>query len=98
LAQLLETELRLLAEHRYEELTPLDLARSALLATLPAVAPASARRALERCAALNAQVRDELQRARSATLAALAEVRRGQRAARGYAPFRRRPPRVSTNA
>ncbi len=98
LADLIESELELIIERRFEELPRLHAARTALVALLPAVPPASARAALERCVALNRQVRAELLRARATALDALCEVRRGQRAARGYAPFRSRPSRVSTNA
>ena len=98
LAELIESELHLIIERRFEELSLLDATRTALVAQLPAVPPQSARAALEHCVALNRQVREQLLRARATTLDTLAEVRRGRRAARGYAPFRRHPSRVSANA
>ncbi len=98
LAELLQSERELVAGRRFDELERLLATSAALIATLPPIPPPTTRAALERCAALNQQVRDELLRARETALAALAEVHRGQRAARGYAPFRRRRPRISTNA
>ncbi len=98
LARLIESELQLIAGSRLAELARLNAARAALIATLPAIPPASARLALERCLALNGQARDELLRRRTAALAALADIRRGQQALRGYAPFRRPRPRISANA
>ena len=98
LAELIESELELITQRRFEELPRLHVAATALIALLPAVPPRSASRVLEHCAALNRQVREELLRARSSALDALSEVRRGQRAARGYTPFRARPSRVSTSA
>jgi len=98
LAELLESELRLVAHRRFDELPRLNAARTALVTKFPTIPPPGARSALERCAALNAQVRDELLRARSGALAALADIRRGQHALRAYAPLRRRPARISANA
>jgi len=98
LAELIESELALVVECRFDELARVNAVRAALVATLPAVAPASARHALERCATLNRQVRDELLQRRSATVAALAEIRRGRHALGGYIPFSRRRSRISASA
>lgn len=98
LLALIESELQLVAASRFDELPRLAAARAALVARLPPAPPACARSALERCAALNGQVREELLRRRAATLAALEHIRRGRQAVRGYTPFRRRQPRISANA
>jgi len=98
LLALTESELQLVAGSRFDELPRLAAARAALVATLPPLPPACARSALERCAALNGQVRDELLRRRGAARAALEHIRLGQQALRGYAPFRRPRPRISASA
>ncbi len=98
LAGMIERELELVGDGRFDELERLQAAREALVATLPATPPACARAALERCALMQQRVTIEALRRREAVLLALAKVERARRAARGYAPARTRTPRVSASA
>jgi hypothetical protein len=98
LCELAEQELELLGAGRLDEVAPVDEQRTALIATLPAVPPAEARHALERCVLLERRVMVELVRARELVLVALAEVQHGQRAAHGYAPRPQRPASYSESA
>lgn len=97
LIELLSQELELAGEGRFQELADANAARAALIASLPAAPPASAREPLERAALMQARLDIELQRGKEALLLALRELQRASRAARGYAPAPRKP-RISTSA
>jgi len=98
LAALIERELQLIDERRFDELLTLKQARAALQSSLPATPPGSARPALERCVLLHKRVDIELQRVREGVLLELGELRRAQRAADGYAPVRRNGRRFAASA
>ncbi len=98
LLELIERELELAGEGRFEELARVSQASAALVASLPETPPASAREPLERAALIQRRLTIELLRGRETVLLALAEIERGRRAARGYAPPRRLTPRVSASA
>jgi hypothetical protein len=99
LAALSEHELELVAVRDFDAIGELKRAREALVATLPAVPPPSAGAALTRCWQLNQRVRIELLRVREAIILELDTVRRGQRAANGYQPHRKRSSlRIDANA
>lgn len=88
LASLIERQLQLVGERRFDELENLDRVVAELRAALPQTAPASARPALERAAKLNKRVEIEIQRVREALLLELGQVHQALRAADGYAPKR----------
>jgi hypothetical protein len=98
LASLIERELQLVAERRFDELSTLGQVRGELQSSLPATPPSDARPVLERCLLLHKRVEIELLRVREALLMELAQVRHGQRAARGYAPVRRGGRRFAASA
>lgn len=98
LAALIERELELVAARDFEGLSALSHERDALVCGLPAAPPATARSALQRCAALQARVGVEIARVREAVLLELRQVRLGQRAAAGYRPPLARAPRISASA
>lgn len=98
LAELIERELALVAERRFDELLSLKRERAELQSSLPAVPPSEARGELERCALLHRRVEMELLRVREAVLVDLAGVRQAQRAADGYAPVRGNDRRVFAQA
>lgn len=98
LARMLERELELLCERRFAELGELRAARTRLLATLPPVAPACARPALERAWVMHCRSQDEILRRREALVVDLAKIRRARLAARGYAQTRQTAPRISASA
>ena len=98
LAALIEQELQLVAERRFDELLAAKRARAELQESLPATPPVAARAELERCALLHKRVEIELLRVREAVLNELQDVRRGQRAAHGYAPVRAGGRRVFAQA
>jgi hypothetical protein len=98
LAAIVERELALVADRDFDGLAEVTRERAALVGTLPATPPAAANATLRRCLALQQRVGIELARVREAILIELAQVRLGQRAAAGYAPARRRVPRVDANA
>jgi hypothetical protein len=98
LASLIERELQLVGERRFDELLTVKRARAALQASLPATPPVQARAELERCALLHKRVEIELRRVREAVLEELSGVRHAQRAAKGYAPVRATGRRVLTRA
>jgi hypothetical protein len=83
---------------RLEELTACQQARAALMATLPAQPPSQAREALQRALVVEQALAAELGARRQDVIAALAEVRRGQRVATGYTPMRERLRVVNANA
>jgi hypothetical protein len=98
LAELIELELQLVGERRFDELLALKRRRAELQDSLPATPPAAAGPELERCALLHRRVEIELRRVREAVLEELAGVRHAQRAAEGYAPARRSGRRVFAQA
>jgi hypothetical protein len=97
LTELIEHELELAGAGRFEELAEATIARIQLAGTLPHTPPASAREPLERADILQQRLKIEVLRGREAVLAALADVERAKRAARGYAPPRLRS-HLSTSA
>jgi hypothetical protein len=96
LADSFERELELVGEGRLDEVAQLVADRDALIATLPATPPASARPALERAQLMSTRVMIEIVRRRDAVLADLGRVAQGDRTARGYAP--KRPRRLHIDA
>jgi hypothetical protein len=98
LARNLERELELIGQGDLDQLAPLHAERKALIETLPATPPATARPALQRAALLNKRVELELTRRRDTLLADLATVQRVDRTARGYAPPREPHPHVQATA
>lgn len=89
LAALAEVELGLAREGAFDELARVQAERNELVTTLPDVAPAHARQALKRAAALQAAtselLRDQVERAREL----LATLDHGRRALTRYAPSTR---------
>ncbi len=85
LARSIERELELIGEGAFEELEALHAERAALVASLPAVPPASARPALQRAALMNKRVEIEILRRRDAIIVQTANTQRVERTARGYA-------------
>lgn len=85
LARSIERELELIGDGALDELTALYSERAALLESLPAVAPADARPALQRAALMNKRVEIEILRRREALLLQTANAERVGRTARGYA-------------
>lgn len=98
LASLIERQLQLVGERRFDELRTLDLIREELLEALPDAPPAAARHSLERCSQLHKRVEIELLRVREMLLLELGQVQRAQRAAHGYAPVRRDGRRIVASA
>ena len=90
LIELIEHELQLAGEGRFDELAEAGAVRAAMAGTLPETPPASAREPLERANLLQERLTIEVLRGREAVLAALVDVERAKRTARGYAPPRRR--------
>jgi hypothetical protein len=97
LASLIERELELVGHRRLDELHVLQETRAALERALPETPPAQAGPALQRCRILHKRVEIELLRVRETLLTELAQVRRAQRAASGYAPVSARPQIVDTS-
>ena len=98
LADTFELELELVGEGRLDEVALLVADRDALIASLPATPPASARPALERAALMSKRVMIEIVRRRDAVLADLGRVAQGDRTARGYAPKRARRLHIDASA
>jgi hypothetical protein len=98
LATLIELELQLVGERRFDELLALKRRQAELQASLPATPPLAAGPELERCALLHKRVEVELRRVHDAVLEELSGVRQAQRAADGYAPVRRGGRRVFAQA
>jgi hypothetical protein len=98
LADSFERELELVGDGRLDEVAQLAADRDALIASLPATPPASARPALERAQLLSKRVMVEIVRRRDAVLADLGRVAQGDRTARGYAPKQPRRLHVDANA
>jgi hypothetical protein len=98
LARILERELEVLGAGELDKLDALKGEREALIATLPAVPPASARPALERASLTHKRVQIEVVRRREAIVLELAQVERVRRVAHGYAPPRSTPSSVYASA
>jgi hypothetical protein len=81
-----ERELELVQNQGWEELASLGEERERLMASLPALAPVSARGSLEQAAVLQQRVSAELTRALAIAREGLKRVDHGRRAAAGYAP------------
>jgi hypothetical protein len=96
LADSYERELELVGEGRLEELSQLTADRDALIASLPATPPASARPALERAQLMSKRVMVEILRRRDAVLAELGRLTQVERTANGYAP--KQPRRLHIDA
>jgi hypothetical protein len=97
LLELIEHELHLAGEGRFDELARAAEARAVHVSTLPPTPPAAARPALERAELMQKRLTIEVLRCREALVLSLGELERVKRAARGYAPPRRRG-RLSTRA
>ena len=98
LARSIERELELIGEGRFDEAETLQAERAAVIAGLPALAPAAARPALQRAALLNKRLEIEILRCREALVRDLAQVELVSRTARGYAPPRGPQPHVQATA
>lgn len=98
LARMLEREVELALQSRFEELAELSAARERLIESLPSTPPPEARPALQRALLMQKRAAAELARGREATLQTLALIRLGRRAARGYAPAGGGPARISASA
>jgi hypothetical protein len=98
LAETFERELELVGEGRLDEVAQLAADRDALIASLPATPPASARSALERAQLMSKRVAIEIVRRRDAVLADLGRVAQGDRTARGYAPNQPRRLHIDASA
>jgi hypothetical protein len=98
LAETFERELELVGEGRLDEVAQVAADREALIATLPASPPASARQALERAQLMSKRVTIEIIRRRDAVLAELDRLAQVDRTARGYAPVRRRRLHIDASA
>lgn len=98
LAAIIERELQLVSERKFDELQSLKEVREELQRSLPDTPPEAARATLERCRQLQKRVEIELMRVREVLLLELGRVRQAQRTADGYAPVRRRVPLVAATA
>jgi hypothetical protein len=98
LAAVIERELAVIPSGDFARLQAIKRERAAIVRRLPRVPPPEAREALARCRRTQAQIIVELQRVRQSLLAELGNVRRGRRAASGYAPARLGRPQVSASA
>ena len=85
LVALAQREHDLVGERRFEELSGIAEERSALVAGLPSRAPASARPALERAAALQLATTAALRAALDETRRQMGAADRGHQAVRAYA-------------
>ena len=98
LARMIERELELICSRDYDALEKLKSEREALIASLPATPPASARPALQRAALMNKRLEIEILRLREALLLDAANVERVGRTARGYSPPRQERRHVEASA
>ena len=98
LARSIERELELVGEGRLDELAALQAERAALIESLPAVPPASARPALERAALMNKRAEIEILRRRESLLLESANIELVDRTARGYSPPAEPRPHVQATA
>ena len=95
---MIERELELIGTGDYDALAALKAEREALIASLPAIPPASARPALQRAALMNKRVEIEILRVREALVLESANVERVGRTARGYSPPREASRHVEATA
>ncbi|MEA2426813.1 MAG: hypothetical protein QOF37_441 [Thermoleophilaceae bacterium] len=86
LAELAQRELELVSAGAMESLPGLEAQRHALVSALPDTPPPAARPALERTAALQAQVTALLEERMQETGAELRKLTHGRTAVRGYTP------------
>ena len=86
LADIAERELELVSAGTLDDLAALYDRRDAVVATLPARPPASARAALERAATIQGLVSEVLQERLRATGTELRRLGQGRTAVNGYAP------------
>jgi hypothetical protein len=98
LADSFERELELVGEGRLDEVAQLAADRDALIASLPATPPESARSALERAQLMSKRVMIEIVRRREAIVAELGRVAQADRTARGYLPKRQRRLHIDASA
>jgi hypothetical protein len=98
LARMVERELELIGEGRFDELGQIKAERDALIDTLPATPPACARPALQRAALMHKRLEIEITRRREALVLEFANTERVRRTANGYAPPRRQRVHVQTTA
>jgi hypothetical protein len=98
LAEIIERELELVGARDFDGVHALAGERAALMRTLPATPPASARGSLLRCDGLQKRVGVELARVRESILLELGQVRLAQRTAAGYRPALPRTPRIVASA
>ena len=92
LVQLAERERALVDDGRVEELAAVAAERDALIASLPAQAPAAARPALERAVALQTATAATLRASLSAMRQEVAALDRGRGVARAYVAGRAAAP------
>lgn len=88
LVEMIDRELELAREARFDELAQATATRAEFVKTLPGVPPEAAREPLRRALELQNQLMSETLQAREALMGAVSEVERAGRAARGYAPPR----------
>lgn len=86
LAELAERELELVSAGDLDRLPELHAERSALVASLPATPPPTARAALERAATLQSLVTEVLRESTASAGSAMGRLARGRSAIHGYAP------------
>ena len=86
LADIAERELELVRAGAVHELSELHAQRNAIVATLPAKPPLTAKPALERAAELHASVIAALEERMHGTGIELRKLSQGRTAMRGYAP------------
>ncbi len=98
LIELIERDLSLAGEGRFDELVAAGAEREAFIRTLPATPPASARDLVERASLIQKRLTIELLRGRDELLAASGQVERGLQTARGYTPPIPRVPRFVESA
>lgn len=98
LIALIERDLSLAGEARFDELVAAAAERQALIAELPATPPADARDLLERASLIQKRLNIELLRAREELLHATGQLERGRQTARGYAPPKTRVPQIAASA
>jgi hypothetical protein len=98
LARSIERELELIGEGDFDELARLHAARAALIGSLPATPPSSARPALQRAALMNKRVEIEILRRREALELDLARAQLVGRTARAYAPAVKQLPYLQATA
>jgi hypothetical protein len=98
LLELIERQLQLAGEGRFDELRKVAAAHAALVETLPETPPSAAREVLQRAWLMQQRLTIELTRGREAVVHGLGELDRARRTANGYSPSRRRAPRLIASA